>query len=353
MKIHDLVVIGSGPAGYTAALYAARARLAPVVFTGIESGGQLMYTNEVENYPGFPKGILGPQLMADLRTQAERFGADVQDLHVTAVDFSQRPFKLWTHLPPGADANVFKSGSAEEIGQIVKQVKQAEPDVLAKAVIVTTGATALTLKEPGEEKLIGRGDRTCSVCDAPFYKDKVVFVVGGGDSAMEDSLALTKFASQVTIIHRREQFRASKIMAERVLKNEKISVLWHSNLLEIMGDQSVTGVKVDENGTVKEYPAQGLFYAIGHRPVTDIFQGQLELDQGYIITSQSITQPGVEQAGKVFGDNGMIPYPTQTSVPGVFAGGDVVDVRYRQAVTAAGQGCSAALDAERWLENNQ
>jgi thioredoxin reductase (NADPH) len=351
MNTVRLAVIGSGPAGYTAALYAARARLAPTIFTGVESGGQLMYTNEVENYPGFPEGILGPKLMADLRAQAARFGADVQDQHVTAIDLSARPFKLWTHLPKTAAPDVFKSGTPAERQAVIEQVKQDPPDLLAEAVIISTGATAITLKVPGEEQLIGRGVSTCAVCDAPFYKEKTVFVIGGGDSAMEDSLALTKFASSVTIIHRRGEFRASKIMAERVLKNPKIKVLWNTTLTEIVGDEMVEGVKVIENGQAKDYPAQGVFYAIGHRPVTDIFQAQLALDQNYIVTTQSITKAGVALAGTRLNSNGLLTYPTMTSVEGVFAAGDVVDVRYRQAVTAAGQGCAAALDAERWLEN--
>lgn len=353
MKTSRLVIIGSGPAGYTAALYAARARLEPTVFTGIESGGQLMYTSHVENFPGFPEGILGPKLMFDLRAQASRFGAEIIDQHVTAIDLSARPFKLWTHLPKNASPEVYKAGSPEEIQTAIQQVKKDQPDLLAEALIITTGATAITLKVPGEKELMGRGVSTCAVCDAAFYKDKTVFVVGGGDSAMEDSLALTKFAKSVTIIHRRDEFRASKIMAERVLKNPKVKVLWNSNLLEILGKDQVTGIKISENGQNKEYLAEGLFYAIGHRPVTELFQKQLNLNKGYIVTAQSLTQPGVTMAGQTFNDQGIVAYPTMTSVEGVFAGGDVVDVRYRQAVTAAAQGCAAALDVERWLENQE
>ncbi|MFH2118461.1 MAG: FAD-dependent oxidoreductase [Candidatus Paceibacterota bacterium] len=351
MKKQQLAIIGSGPAGFTAAIYAARDKLNPVIFTGIESGGQLMYTSEVENFPGFPEGILGPKLMADLRAQAERFGADIQDSHITAVDLSTRPFKLWTKLPAGTSPEVFKNGSPEEIQKIIEQAKQLEPDFLAESLIISTGATAITLKVPGEEKLLGRGVSTCAVCDAPFYKDKQVFVVGGGDSAMEDSLALTKFASQVTIIHRRSEFSASKIMAERVLANKKITVLWNTTLEEIIGESAVEKIAVNENGERKEYPAQGLFYAIGHRPVTDLFQGQLELEKGYIVTAKTITKSGLDLAVSLINEKGMIAYPSRTSVDGVFAAGDVVDIRYRQAITAAGQGCEAALDAERWLEN--
>lgn len=331
MKTAQLVIIGSGPAGYTAALYAARARLEPKVFTGIESGGQLMYTTQVENYPGFPEGILGPKLMADLRAQAAKFGAVIEDAHVTAVDLSARPFKLWAQSP-----------------------WTSAPDLLAQSLIICTGATAITLKVPGEKTLIGRGVSTCAVCDAAFYREKTVFVVGGGDSAMEDSLALTKFASRVTIIHRRDSFRASKIMIERVLKNDKIKVLWNSTLQAIKGKAKVEGITINENGQIKDYPADGLFYAIGHRPVTDLFQGQLELDQNnYIVTAQSPTKLGAKTAAKRVGERDLITFPTMTSVEGVFAAGDVVDVRYRQAVIAAGMGSAAAMDTERWLEDQK
>jgi thioredoxin reductase (NADPH) len=312
-----------------------------------------MYTTEVENFPGFPEGILGPKLMADLRAQAERFGAKIQDQHVTAVDLSARPFKLWTKLPQGTSPEIFKNGSPEEIQAVVGQVRQLEPNLLAQSIIISTGATAIVLKVPGEEKLFGRGVSTCAVCDAPFYKDKTVFVVGGGDSAMEDSLALTKFASSVTIIHRRTEFRASKIMVERVLSSDKIKVLWNSTLEEIIGQETVEKIIINENGTRREYLAQGLFYAIGHRPVTDIFVGQLALDKGYIVTPRSIIKPGLDLAASLINEQGLITYPSRTSVDGVFAAGDVVDIRYRQAVTAAGQGCEAALDAERWLEMNR
>lgn len=353
MQKLPLVIIGSGPAGYTAAIYAARDRLAPMVFTGVESGGQLMYTSDVENFPGFPQGINGPKFMIGLREQATRFEAQIVDSHVTAIDLSERPFKLWTHLPADTSPDIFKTGSPDEIAKVIADVKKDEPDLLADSLIVSTGATAVTLKVPGEEQLIGKGVSTCAVCDAAFYKEKNVFVVGGGDSAMEDSLALTKFASSVTIIHRRSEFSASKIMADRVLNNPKIKVMWNSTLEEILGEERVTGIKINENGSVKEYPAEGLFYAIGHRPVTDIFTDQLQLDHGYIVTAQSVSEAGLTMAGQRLNDKKLIEYPTMTSVEGVFAAGDVVDVRYRQAVTAAGQGCAAALDVERWLENQQ
>lgn len=353
MDTHQLAIIGSGPAGYTAAIYAARAKLAPIVFTGIESGGQLMYTTTVENFPGFAEGVLGPKFMLELRKQAERFGANIQDQHITAVDFSQRPFKLWTKLPEGVTPEVFKTGDSTKIKPIIDQVKQLEPDYLAQSIVISTGATAITLKVPGEKELMGKGVSTCAVCDAAFFKDKEVFVVGGGDSAMEDSLALTKFASSVTIIHRRDQFKASKIMADRVLNHDKIKVLWNTTLESISGTDSVEQITVQENGQQKQYPAQGLFYAIGHRPVTDLFTDQLTMDKGYLVTSQSASQAGVAMANSQLNEAGMITYPTMTSVPGVFASGDVVDFKYRQAVTAAGMGTAAALDAERWLETQE
>lgn len=354
MKTEKLVIIGSGPSGYTAAIYAARAELKPIVFTGVESGGQLMYTNELENFPGFPEGVIGPKFMMGLRSQAERFGAEIKDVHVTAVDFSQKPFKLWTHLPTGANIETYKSGSPEEVAAIIEKVKKDKPDMLAESVIVSTGATAIRLGVPGEKKFFGQGVSACAVCDAAFYKDKNVFVIGGGDSAMEDTMALTKFASKVTIVHRRELFRASKIMVERVLKNKKVTVLWNSELKEVQGKNGVEKVIITTNGEDKEYSAEGVFLAIGHRPVTNIFQGQLAFTKaGYILTRRSLTGEGLEKANQALDDKEYIQSPTMTSVEGIFAAGDVVDVRYKQAVTAAGMGCEAASDAERWLENQE
>ncbi|MBT4123811.1 MAG: FAD-dependent oxidoreductase [Candidatus Pacebacteria bacterium] len=354
MKAEKLVIIGSGPSGYTAAIYAARAELKPVVFTGVESGGQLMYTNEVENFPGFPEGVVGPKFMMGLRSQSERFGAEIKDVHVTAVDFSERPFKLWTHLPDGENIETYKNGSPKEVAATIEKVKKDEPDMLAESIIISTGATAIRLGVPGEKKFFGQGVSSCAVCDAAFYKDKNVFVIGGGDSAMEDTMALTKFVSKVTIIHRRDSFRASKIMVDRVLKNKKVTVLWNSELKEIQGEHGVKKVIITTDGKDKEYASDGVFLAIGHRPVTNIFQGQLELlKSGYVLTRRTLTEQGLEKATKALDDKKNIQFPTMTSVKGVFAAGDVVDIRYKQAVTAAGMGCEAALDAERWLENQE
>lgn len=349
---HKLLIIGSGPSGYTAALYAARAQFAPLVLTGEKHGGQLMWTTEVENFPGFPEGIMGPQLMLQMRQQAERFGAQLVDKYVTAVDFSQRPFKIWTQVPPGATGEQFEKSSPEELDPLLSQIRAGEPDYTADAVILSTGAVARMMKIPGEHEFLGRGVSTCAVCDAAFYRDRVTFVVGGGDSAMEDTLALTKFAKSVTVLHRRDSFRASKIMQERVLNHPKVKVLWNTAIKEIKGDKMVGSIVIETDGKQQELPADGVFLAIGHNPVSALFAGQIQLDaHGYIVTRQSASKPGVEAAQAALDDKGLLLFPTMTSVEGVFAAGDVVDIRYRQAITSAGQGCSAALDAERWLES--
>ncbi len=301
----DLVIMGSGPAGLTAALYAARADLDPIVFEGPEPGGQLMQTTDVENYPGYPEGVLGPQMMDDFRKQAQRFGADTRYGLVTDIEFDDRPFKL-------------------EI--------EEETTVYAHALIISTGASAKWLQLESEQQLRGNGVSACATCDGAFFRDQHVITVGGGDTAMEESLFLTKFASKVTVLHRREELRASKAMQNRAFDNDKIEFMWNTELVEVLGDEVVDGVVVVNNETGEKTTLEdvkGVFIAIGHKPNTDLFKGVLEMDDvGYIKTK---------------GES------TRTNVPGIFASGDSMDPVYRQAVTAAGTGCKAALDAERYL----
>ncbi len=302
--VYDVVIVGSGPAGYTAAIYAARANLRTLVIQGSQYGGQLMITSEVENYPGFEEGILGPEVMEKFEAQARRFGAEMIARDVTKVDFSQRPFTLETD-----DGERYKGSS----------------------VIVATGASAKWLGLPNEARLQGRGVSGCATCDGPFFRNKTLAVVGGGDTAMEEALFLTKYASQVYLIHRRDSFRASKIMQRRARENPKITIRYNTAIDDVIGENAVEGLVVRdvETGATETLPVQGFFVAIGHQPNTEIFRGVLDMDAvGYIRQHSH----------------------TMTNVPGVFSAGDVSDHRYRQAVTAAGDGCRAAIDAERWLE---
>ncbi len=303
--VHDVIILGSGPAGYTAAIYTARANLNPVLFSGLQPGGQLTITTEVENYPGYPDGIQGPEMMEHFRKQAERFGTVIHDTMVEKVDFSQRPFRVWSD-----------------------GVEHA-----AKSIIVATGASAMLLGLPSEQKYMGFGVSACATCDGFFFKGKPVVVVGGGDTAMEEANFLTRFCSEVVVVHRRDTLRASKIMQERALANPKIRFEWNREVAEVLGDgKKVTGVKLRDtaSGDVHELATEGVFMAIGHKPNTEFLGGQLETDEkGYLKVN---------------------PGRSMTSVEGVFAGGDIHDSIYRQAVTAAGTGCMAAIDAERWLE---
>jgi thioredoxin reductase (NADPH) len=312
-----VIIIGSGPAGLTAAVYTARANLEPLLLEGEPSstsdqpGGQLMLTTEVENYPGFPEGVMGPELMVRFREQAVRFGTDVRTEKVSRVDLSARPFGVWVGDPDAA-----------------------EPTYTADAIIISTGAQSLMLGLDRETELIGHGVSTCATCDGFFFRDHDIAVVGGGDSALEEAIFLTKFARSVTVIHRRDELRASKIMQERAFANEKIKFLWNHVVESVSGDATLTGVTVRNVLTdeTSDLPVSGLFVAIGHKPNTDLFKGQLEMEEtGYLVT-------------------GLGAGATSTNVAGVFASGDVQDHTYRQAITAAGSGCQAAIDAERWLE---
>src|SRR5262245_9814220 len=302
--VHQVVIVGSGPAGLTAAIYAGRANLSPIVVEGIGAGGQLMLTTDVENFPGFPEGILGPEMMGRFRDQAARFGTEFVTADADRVDLSSSPFGIWV-------------GGTE---------------YRATAVIVTTGANANMLGLDSEQRLLGHGVSTCATCDGFFFRNQNIAVIGGGDSAVEEATFLTRFADKVTIVHRRKELRASKIMQDRAFSNPKIDWRWNSVVDHVHGDGRVEGVEVRdiETGATEKLPITGLFVAIGHDPNTQLFTGQLDLDEnGYILTKSP---------------------STQTSVPGVFAAGDVQDHVYRQAITAAGSGCAAAIDAERYLE---
>ena len=302
-EVRNVTIIGSGPAGLTAAVYASRGDLRPLVVEGVEAGGQLMLTTDVENYPGFVDGIMGPELMERMRKQAARFGTDYLTDNVRSVDLSTRPFMIQT----------------------------AGETVETRSLIIATGASARMLEVPGERELLGHGVSTCATCDGFFFRDQKLLIVGGGDSAMEEAIFLTKFASSVNVIHRRNKLRASKIMQDRAQDNPKIDFIWDSVVSEIVGNGKVAGAKLRnlKSGEETLVEAGGIFVAIGHTPNTSLFEGQLDMNGGYIVT------PGED---------------TQTNVPGIFAAGDVVDYRYRQAITAAGMGCMAAMDAERFLE---
>ncbi|MBT3641263.1 MAG: thioredoxin-disulfide reductase [Euryarchaeota archaeon] len=304
-NIRNVIIIGSGPAGYTAGLYTARALLDPLMFAGYMSGGQLMLTSDIENFPGYPEGIGGPEMMLQLREQAEKFGLEVEDKNVEKVNFSERPFKVWV------EGEIFQS----------------------KSIIICTGAESIWLGAEGEEEQKGRGISTCATCDGAFFRDEEVLVIGGGDSAMEEATFLTRFASKVTIIHRSDNFKASKVMYERAFNNPKIEIKTFKSIKSWNSDEKgLSGAILEDtrSGEIEEIYCSGAFIAIGHKPITKFLEGQIEIDEtGYILAKEH----------------------TMTNIHGVFAAGDVVDTRYRQAITAAGMGCQAAMDAEKWLED--
>ncbi len=352
---YDVFIIGGGPSGYTAGIYASRALLKTGLATGQEPGGQLIYTREVENFPGFEEGILGPKLVMNMRKQASKFGTEIKDTTVTAVDFSVYPFKIWTKLPEGYDYQIYRFNDKEKIHEVANILKQNhEHDIEAHAVIISTGAVARRLNVPGESRFFGKGVSVCAVCDAAFYKDKTAFVIGGGDAALEDALALSKYTDKVTLVHRRDSFRASKIMQERVLNNDRIKIMYNSIVKEIKGDEFVTSVVIETEGQVKEYKTDGVFLAIGHIPVSSLFENDITVGpKGYIVTNMTYSKQGLQMALDNLDEHDLITYPTMTSKPGVFACGDVVDIRYKQAITASCMGAKAAMDAEKWLSDNK
>ena len=406
--MENVIIIGGGPAGLSAAIYLSRAGLSPLVFAGSPPGGQLTLTSEVENFPGHDS-ILGPELIEKMRKQAQKFGARIVDENVFSVDFSKKPFKIFVSEstkifsqdqlapPPQSAGSVAPRSSAPSAVSLRRSLAQTtdfrKNFVSSSAIIIATGAKALWLNVPGEQELRGKGVSACATCDGFFFKDKIVAVVGGGDTALEEALTLTKFAKKVYIIHRRDQFRASKIMQERVFANEKIQIIWNAQVEEVIGKEKVEGVKIKTNpksqilnpkqyqnsniknskqnpfGTAnlefRTLSLDGLFVAIGHKPDTEIFAGQVELDErGYVYTSSRIAIEYIKnqisnskmtnQNSKIFNiEKYNFDYQMTTSVPGVFAAGDCVDYVYRQAATAAGMGVSAALEVERWLESNE
>jgi thioredoxin reductase (NADPH) len=355
MKNLTVAVIGSGPAGFTAGIYLGRALLKPVLFSGLNIGGQLMFTRDVENYPGFPDGMRGPEFMLSLQKQAAKFETEIRHEQITAVDLSKRPFRLWNSLPKDMEFGELKQLSKQDFLKTTELIKKdTEPAYSAESILISTGAEHIKLDIPGEKSYVGKGVGFCAVCDGAFYRDKKVFVVGGGDTALGDALALSKYTNQVFLLHRRDQFRASKILQKQVFADKHIKIFWNTEVKEIIGDeQRVTALKLIKEGKEEQVSADGIFIAIGYRPNSALFVNQVAIDDhSYILTRQFGSRQALNELLNKQEKNSDNYFPTMTSVPGVFAAGDVTDSRYRQAVVAAGSGAMAAIDIEEWLEMN-
>jgi thioredoxin reductase (NADPH) len=353
MQNLTVAIIGSGPAGLTAGIYLGRALLKPTLFSGLNIGGQLMFTRDVENFPGFPDGMRGPEFMMNLKKQATKFDTEIHHEQITAVDFNQEPFRLWTSLPNNMEFKDLQDLSKQELLKVTELIKKnQEADYSARSVLITTGAEHIKLAVPGEKEFLGKGVGFCAVCDGAFYRNKKVFVVGGGDTALGDALVLSKFTDQVFIIHRRDQFRASKILQKQVLADEKFKILWNTEVKEIIGDkQRITALKLAREGKEEKVVADGIFVAIGYNPNSTLFTNQLKMDDhAYIMTRQFGSEIAVKELIQDHEESSANYFPTMTSVPGVFAAGDITDSRYHQAIVAAGSGAMAAIDVERWLE---
>jgi thioredoxin reductase (NADPH) len=350
VKKTQVLIIGAGPAGFSSAIYTSRANLKTTVIAGIRTGGQLMWTTEIENYAGFEKGIRGPELMTSMMKQAQRFGSEIDYSHVTAVDFSQKPFQVWTAIPKNYTYQDLENLPKQKLAEVQNEIKKTQPNYLADSVIIATGSVPLKLNVEGEKKFFGKGISICAVCDASFYKDKDTIVVGGGDVALEDALALTNFAKSVTLIHRRGEFKASKAMQDKIFKNNKIKVLWNTSVTKFIGDQNLEKVELTNEKESCQKKIDGVFLAIGNKSATSVFASSLNLHKnGFILTRKSLTKQGLEMGLNNLDNRNVVVYPSMTQIEGVFGAGDCVDVRYKQAIVAAGSGAQAGIDVAEYL----